>query len=185
MRNPVSEDQQERLPRGHRGQHAELALFAELVLDPAQTGNQAHHAFREMGVEIVADHLPACGRRGRREQGLQEAGVVLLGAPVADDAVHLAGSDIEGRDHALCAVADVFELVTRDIARPHRQVRGGALKRLHAGHFVDRHRANVLLRCRDGLLVDRADIGAFRVELGIGRGRQPAAHAMRLEISTL
>jgi hypothetical protein len=49
------------------------------------------------------------------------------------------------------AVPDVFELAPHEVARPHRQVRRRALQRLHAGHFVDRHRPDVLLRCRSGL----------------------------------
>src|SRR5258708_23595505 len=72
-----------------------------------------------MGVEIVADHLPARGRRTARQQVLQKAGVILLGALLADEAVHLAGGDVEGGDQALGAVADVFELVAGDLPPPH------------------------------------------------------------------
>jgi len=95
----------------------------------------------------------------------------------------VAGDDVEGRDQSLGAVADIFELVSFDIAWAHRQVRGGTLQRLHAGHLVDRHRADVLLRRRGGILVDRAHIGALRLERNIRPGRQPATHAMWLEVS--
>jgi hypothetical protein len=120
----------------------------------------------------------------RSPKVLQKAGVILLGALLADEAVHLAGGDVEGRDQALGAVADVFELVAGDIAWPHRQVWRGALQRLHAGHLVDRYRAHVLPRRRNGVMVDRADVGALGFELGIRFRRQPAAHAMRLELGT-
>ena len=107
-------------------------------------GNQANHAFRDMRVEVVGYHMPSRGRRAGGEQGFQEAGVVLLGVGVADDAQHLAGRDVEGGNQGLGAVTDVFELASHKIARAHRQIGGGALQRLHAGHLIDRHRAYVL-----------------------------------------
>jgi hypothetical protein len=73
-----------------------------------------------MGVEIVGNDVPACGQRRGREQALQEAGIVLLGARVTDRADELACGDIEGRDQGLGAVADIFELTPHDLTRPHR-----------------------------------------------------------------
>ena len=97
-----------------------------------------------MRVEVVGHHMPSRGRRAGGEQGLEEAGVVLLGAGVADDAEHLASRDIEGGHQGLGAVTDVFELASHRIAQAHRQIGGGAFQRLHAGHLIDRHRAHVL-----------------------------------------
>src|SRR4051812_4928527 len=42
--DPVAGITQERLAAGHRGQHAGLALLAEVVVDPAPIGEQADHA---------------------------------------------------------------------------------------------------------------------------------------------
>jgi len=105
------------------------------------------------------------GRRASGEQGVEEGGVVLLGAGLADAGRHLAGRHVESRNHRLRAVADVFEFPPSDLARLNRQVGGGALQRLHAGHFVDRHRANVLPRRRGRLVIERANLGAFALEL--------------------
>ena len=135
-----------------------------------------------MRVQIVGDHAPLRGRRAGGEQSVQEVGVVLLGAGLADAGGHLAGRYVESRNHRLRAVADVFEFPPGDLARLDRQVRGGALQRLHAGHFVDRHRANVLLRRRGRLMIEGANLGAFALELRVRLGREPAAHEMRFEV---
>ena len=62
----------------------DLPFFAEIVLDIAQAGDQTHHAFRDMRIEVVGDHAPLGGWLARGEQGVQEVGVVLLGAGLAD-----------------------------------------------------------------------------------------------------
>jgi hypothetical protein len=81
-------------------------------------------------------------------------------------------------------VADVVELPAEHLARLHRQICGGALQRLYAGHLIDRDRADVLLRRRGRLVVDGADIAALGLELRIRLGREPTAHAMWLEVGT-
>jgi hypothetical protein len=70
-----------------------------------------------MGVEIVGNDVPASGQRRGREQALQEARIVLLGARVTDGADDLAGGNIEGRDQGLGAVADIFETVVAAASR--------------------------------------------------------------------
>ena len=77
---------------------------------------------------------------------------------------------------------DILELTPLDMSRLHRQGRSGALQRLNAGHFVDRHGVHVLLGGRRCRLVDGADIGALGVEFRVRLGRQPIAVAMRLEV---
>ena len=156
--------------------------MAEVVFDIAQAGDQTHQAFRDMRVEIVDDHAPLRGRRAGGEQGVQKVGVVPLSAGLTDAGGPLAVRQVESRNHRLRAMADVFELPSGDLARLNWQVRGGALQRLHAGHFVDRHRANVLLRRRGRLMIERANLGAFALELRVRRGREPAAYEMRLEV---
>ncbi len=63
-----------------------------------------------MGVEVVADHLPACCRRRRAEQFVQERHEVRFGAGIADTAADLAGGDIERGDQRFGAVPDILEL---------------------------------------------------------------------------
>ena len=46
----------------------DLPFLAEIVLDAAQFGHETDDAFGHMGVEVVADHAPRRGRRGRGEQ---------------------------------------------------------------------------------------------------------------------
>ena len=71
------------------------------------------------------------------KQACQEAGVVLLGAGVADGANDFAADHVEGRYQRLGAVTDIFELASGDLARVRRKARRGAFERLHAGHFVN------------------------------------------------
>ena len=140
------------------------------------------YTFRNVSVEIVRNHSPFRGRSASCEQRFQEAGVVLLGTGIADGADDFAAGYVESRDQRLSAVADVFELTAKHLAWLHWQIRRSALQRLHAGHLVDRDGADVLLRRRGCVVVDGADISALALELRIRLGREPAAHAMRLDV---
>ena len=137
-----------------------------------------------MRIQIVGDHAPPRLLAARREQSLEEIGEILLGARVADLCEHLSADHVESRDQGLRAVPFVFEFLPGDLARQHGQVRGDALLGLHAGHFVDRHRADILFGRRRRVLVDRADVGALAFELRVGLGREPSANQMRFEVST-
>jgi hypothetical protein len=117
----------------------------------------------------------------RREQAFEEAYIVLLRAPVADNALYVPGGNIKRRDQALRPMALVFVFPPLDLARLHRQARRGPFQGLHAAHLVDRHRADALLRHLRRLQVNRADVGGFRLELRIGLGREPAPYAVRLK----
>jgi hypothetical protein len=59
------------------------------------------------------------------------------------------------------------------------------LQRLNTGHLVDRNGLPALFGGGAGGLIDRADVGALGVELGIRLRRQPVTVAMRLEIGGL
>jgi hypothetical protein len=67
---------QECLAARHRGQHAGLALLAQIIGDMAQPCHQSDHAFREMRVEVVADHVPARARRASGKQLFEERHIV-------------------------------------------------------------------------------------------------------------
>ncbi len=107
--------------------------------------------------------------------------MVFFSAPVADNAFYLPGDDIERGNQALGTMALVFVFPPLDLARLHGQARCGTFHGLHAAHLVDRYRAYVLVRRVRRLQIDRADVGAFRLEVGIGLGGEPAPHAVRLK----
>ena len=108
-------------------------------------------------------------RRDRAEEAVEEGGEIVLGAAVADRAQDRSGGHIEGGDQGLCAVSPVFEFVSFHLARSHGQVGGHPLKRLDAGHFVNRYRAH-RPRIFQRPTVNRADIGAFGLEIRIRFG---------------
>ena len=108
---------QKGLPGGHGFKDAALAFFAEVVVDAAMTGDEAHNAFGQVGVEVVADDAPAHFRRDRAEEAVEEGGEIVLGAAVADRAQDRSGGHIEGGDQGLCAVSPVFEFVSFHLAR--------------------------------------------------------------------
>ena len=142
---------------------------------------EPHDGFRHVGVEVVADDAPAHGRCRRGEERFEEGGEVGFGAGVGDAAADLAGGDVEMGDQRLRTMADVFELAPFDLAGPDRQGGCDALERLDAGHLVDRDRAHRLLGF-DGAAIDAAYIDALGLEVRVGLGREPGAHAMRLEV---
>ena len=128
-----------------------------------------------MRVQIVVHHPPLRRSTARCEQVFEEADIVFLSARVADDALHLAGGDLERRDQSLCAMALVLIFPSLDLARLHRQARRSALQGLHTAHLVDRYSADALFRGFWGLQVDRTDVGAFRLEVARTLV-QPVAH---------
>jgi len=107
--------------------------------------------------------------------------MVFFGARVADDALNLAGGDVERRYQSLRAMALVLVFATFDLGWLHGQARRGALQGLHAGHLVDRDGKDALFGRLRGLQVGLADVGAFGLELGIRLGREPTPHAMGLK----
>ena len=121
--------------------------------------------------------------RHRGEQTVQERYEISLGAAISDRAADFARDDIECGDQCLRAMPDVLELPPFDVPRLHRQARGGAFQRLDTGHLVDRDGLHALFGGGGCRLINRADIGALRLEVGIGFGCQPVTVAVRLEIS--
>jgi hypothetical protein len=111
---------QKRLPARHRLQDAALALDPEILLQAAVARDQPDHAFREVDVEVVADEVPADVPGRAREQLIEEAGEVLLGAALADGALHAPGGDVEAGDQGLGPMAAVLELLPLHVARLER-----------------------------------------------------------------
>ena len=64
-------------------------------------------------------------------------------------------------------MADILELAPLDVSRLHRQALGGTFQRLDTGHLVDRNGLHALFGRGWGCPIERTDIGALRVEVGI------------------
>ena len=146
-------------------------------------GDQAHDALGEMDVKVVADDTPLLLWHALAEAGVEEGCEVRFGAAFADRALERSAGNIEGGDEGLRAVALVFELPARDLARLHRQGGGQVLQGLDAGHLIDRERAHPR-RIAQRPAVDLADVPALGMKVRIGLGRQPDPQAMRLEVRT-
>jgi hypothetical protein len=79
-------------------------------------------------------------------------------------------------------VPGILEFAPFGVSRLHRQAWCGAFQCLDTGHLVDRNGLHALFGGAGGRLINRADVGALGVELGIGLWGQPVTAAMRLEI---
>ena len=161
--------------------HAGLALDPEVIVEAAMLRNQSNDGLGEVDVEIVADDIPPCIGCGAAQQAVEKSRKILFRAGVADHARDLAGGDIETGDQGLGAMTPIFELAPLDLAGLHRQSWRGTLQGLNAGHLVNRDRAMGFIGIGGGL-INRADIGAFSVEGGVGLRRQPEPKAMRFEV---
>lgn len=173
---------QERLARRHRLEDAACALDAEIAGKADGLGDEAHHGFGDVDVEVVHDRMPVRGGVAAGEQLDEPLGEVHLGAGRSEAIGDLAGGDIEGSDEGQGAVTDIFELASLRPPRAHRQGRGCSLEGLHPGHFVDAARLDPGGRTLGRQAVGLADIAAFVLELRIARAVDPAADAMRLQI---
>lgn len=177
----VSAIPQEGLPRGHVFQMPRFSLLAEILFDAAQPGREADDAFGQMGVEVVADDLPACGVLVGGEQCVKERHEIGFGAGVANPTLDGAGGDIEGGDQSLGSVPDIFEFAPLHLPRLHRQGWGGPLQRLNPGHLVNGNGTHAFGGRGRRFDVYRANLGALALEIRIGLGREPVPDPMRLK----
>lgn len=160
-----------------------VAPFAaeRCLVNAALSGHQPHHAFRLVGIQIVANDTPAHGFGCHGKQGLEKGHELSLAAAIGDRADNLSCRDVECGNQGLRTMTDVFELASLDPARRHRQGRCDPLQRLDAAHLVDRDSPYRFLG-GDGAAINGAHIDAFGLEFGIRFGREPRPHEMRLEI---
>src|SRR5512144_2370184 len=79
-------------------------------------------------------------------------------------------------------MADVLTLAPLDVARLQGNGRSRPLQRLDPGHLIDRHGTLILLGTDGRLRIGGTDVLALRGKGLIGYRRQPAAHAVRLEV---
>ena len=92
--NAMTDIAQECLAGRHRLEDAGFPLLAEVFIDAAELCDQTDHSFGDVGIEIVADHLPS-SRRCRGEQRLQERHEIRLGASIPDGAADVKATDDE------------------------------------------------------------------------------------------
>lgn len=180
--DPVADVAQERFACLFRFQNAAFALLPEIGVDAAMSGNQTHHTFGEVGVEIVANDAPLSVWRSF-QKAVEKGGEICFGTAIADCFTHFAGDDIEGGNQGLGAVAPVFKFLSLDLPGPHWQRRRQPFQRLDTGHFVDRDRAD-RIRIRQRAAVDLTNIPAFTIKVGVELRRQPRTQTVRLEIGT-
>src|SRR5260370_27015916 len=138
---------QERSPTGHGCQNARLAFDAQIVIDPAELSHPAHQGFGLMGVQIVADDMPAGGLWIGCDHRLDVGQKIGFGPSGATDwCQDLAGDDIPADNEGAGAMPAVFELPPLDFAYGERQYWVLALPSFYTGRFVDTHRLLHLLR---------------------------------------
>jgi hypothetical protein len=172
---------QERGTRSSGSKHAGFALHAEASFETAVACHEADDGLGEVDVEIVADDIPLRVGRGAAQHAAEKSREILFGSSIADDALDLAGGNVEGGDQGLSAVPPVFELKSFDLARHHRKIGRAPLQRLNAGLLIDRDGTMGIIGAGREF-VDPANVPAFGFESGVGLGGQPVADAMRLEV---
>src|SRR5258706_2268225 len=140
-----------------------------------------------MDVELIGDEYPDVIRRGR-DRLLEMRDKVFFRSSGSNTGSNLfAGRDLEVRDQALRAVADVFVFLALKAAwltgdaRSHRLSRRRAFERLDAGFFIRTDQMNALLVQQPGLFIkvaDRFDLltELFRILL---RSLEPILNPMR------
>ena len=90
--DPVSVVAQEGLAAGEGLEDAGLGLLPEFVFDAAVAGDQTHDPLGDVGVKVVANDAPLLVAFA----GVEEGNEVLFGSAFADNAVELAGNNVEG-----------------------------------------------------------------------------------------
>jgi hypothetical protein len=96
---------------------------------------------------------------------------ILLGASVPNGGlVHLSGSDIEGGNQRLGAMADVLKLDEGAAPGLHGDVGHRSLQGLNSGHLVQAEGQFAAFSASGGLLIDVADVFDFVSEGRVGGG---------------
>lgn len=191
FRRKMKDDLMTRIPqkglaRGHVLQDARFPFLAQRALfEAAQLGHESNRRRRFVRVEIVGDDVPAPRFRRAGDKGSQIPREVFLRARFADLAEDLSTAHVESGDQRLGAVADVFKLAPLGLAGLHRQPRSAALKRLDAGHFVDRQRHLSLARALGGGGVNGANIAGFLFLALIALRCQPVADELGFKVSLI
>src|SRR6266566_7090343 len=173
---------QERSPTGHGCQNARLAFDAQIVIDPAELSHPAHQGFGLMGVQIVADDMPAGGLWIGCDHRLDVGQKIGFGPSGATDwCQDLAGDDIPADNEGAGAMSDVFELPSLDFADSQRQSWVLALQSLYACQFVGTHHLLPLWRQSRCGLIQSTDGSHGLLLTRVGWRSQPIADQVRLE----
>ena len=177
---------QERGATRLRAQDARLAFHAQIVGHAAALGDQAHQAFRLMGIQLIRYEHPH--RLGIAVDGLGDmGGEIRFGAARADaGGNHLPSDNIKIHDWAERAVPFVFKLAAFGATLTHRLGRSDAFKRLNPGHLVtaqDMAAQRVQEWCIGVQGTDGLDLLGKREWVNrFGLGVQPVARAMGVQI---
>src|SRR5436305_1366953 len=174
---------QERRATGHGCENAAFPFDAQVKIDPRTLRNPTHQRFGLMGVEIVADDMPARGfwvGGHHRLQMRQKIGLRARGSTRRSQ--DRAGDDIAADDQAARAMADVLEFAPLDFAWGQRQSWMLAFQGLDGGQLIGTHGLFSLLGQLCGLLIHVTDRSHRFLLVRIFRRSQPIADQVGLEI---
>lgn len=173
--------------RAHAGEVAAFAFDAQILLDATLRRHQTHQGLRLMRVELIGDEDPS--RLRVRLDGLgnvsDEVGFGARGSQAGCD--DLAGGHLQIGDQAEGAMPFIFEFLSLDMTRQHRQGRMKPLKGLDAGHLIGAYHMRPLRRKRGGRFIDLTDRADLFGQLRgiVGRWSEPVALAMGLQRTRL
>lgn len=178
------------LQEGHAGllrfQDPAATFLAQVKIQLATFGNQAHQRLRAVDIELVNDKDPA-GLWVEIDRAFDVLGKIRFCAGCSNrrrDA--FARSNFQIGNQSLGAMADVFMFIERDLAGLHGLGRAFSLQRLNAGLFIRTDQMCTLRIQLNGLMIQVTNdphqfVKSFRVLLSFIA--QPVMTAMGLQIS--
>ena len=148
--------------------------------------DQAHQAFRLMGVEVVHHEMPAGRLRVAGKRACDMRGEIRLRAAwPARRFPNLARDHIPIEDERLCAMPEVLELAPPYLPRCHRQVGMHPFQGLHARQLIGADHPFAVRRPRRCRAIERTNICHLGGKRRIVARREPIADQVRLEIPLL
>ena len=145
----------------HRLQDTSLAFLAQVLVDIAALGHQAHQGFRLVRVETVYDEDPDTARIRVDRLGDMPSEVRLFACRSYRGRDHATGGYFQIGKQALRAVPDVLEFTALYQTGTRRFGRMLALCGLDARFFIGRDQVRARLMQGAGLAVEGADRPGF------------------------
>ena len=136
-----------------------------------------------MGVEVIADKMPACDHGVSRNYRLHMRQQVSFGACRSSmRSKHLSCHDITTEDEGERAMPDILELTPLHLTWRHRQAWMFALQGLYAGQLVCTHRAFPLLLSLRRRSIHLADVRHLLIKVWVLAWGQPVANSVGLQV---
>ncbi len=164
--NAVGQVREKGCPRLHRGQMTAFAFDAQVFLDVTLHSHQKHQGLRLMSVELIGDEDP--GRLWVRLNGLgdvsSEVGFGAGGSKAGHD--HSPRGHLQIGNQAQSTMPLVFEFLSLDVTRQHRQRWVESFEGLDARHFIGAHHMRTRRGERWSRFIDLTDRADLRGEIG-------------------